>query len=256
VSEYLATGEAVGSQTVTRRYGLEVSAATVRTVMGDLEEAGLLKHAHTSGGRLPTEHDLARRFGVSRALVREAIQALKALGIVESRPRTGLRVLPFDPSCHFDQVIPRIRTDGERAELYEFRCLLEPAVLRLAARRASRAALDDLEALVRAPLPRGGGAVRAALARDVAFHEGLWRLAGNRFVWSLRGLLLRYFGGLERASERPIGEAVARKANAEHRAIVRALIRGDVDHAERILRRNLGTFRTRPARRRSRGGGR
>ena len=33
VSEYLATGEAVGSQTVTRRYGLEVSAATVRTVM-------------------------------------------------------------------------------------------------------------------------------------------------------------------------------------------------------------------------------
>jgi heat-inducible transcriptional repressor len=58
VSEYLATGEAVGSQTVTRRYGLEVSAATVRTVMGDLEEIGLLKHAHTSGGRLPTERGL------------------------------------------------------------------------------------------------------------------------------------------------------------------------------------------------------
>jgi heat-inducible transcriptional repressor len=58
VSEYLATGEAVGSQTVTRRYGLEVSAATVRTVMGDLEEVGLLKHAHTSGGRLPTERGL------------------------------------------------------------------------------------------------------------------------------------------------------------------------------------------------------
>jgi heat-inducible transcriptional repressor len=58
VSEYLATGEAVGSQTVTRRYGLEVSAATVRTVMGDLEEAGLLRHIHTSGGRLPTERGL------------------------------------------------------------------------------------------------------------------------------------------------------------------------------------------------------
>src|SRR5215813_3479459 len=58
VSEYLATGEAVGSHTVTRRYGLDVSAATVRTVMGDLEEAGLLKHAHTSGGRLPTERGL------------------------------------------------------------------------------------------------------------------------------------------------------------------------------------------------------
>src|SRR5215468_3302532 len=58
VSEYLATGEAVGSQTVTRRYGLDVSAATVRNVMGDLEEIGLLKHTHTSAGRIPTERGL------------------------------------------------------------------------------------------------------------------------------------------------------------------------------------------------------
>ena len=58
VSEYLATGEAVGSQTVTRRYGLEVSAATVRNVMGDLEGLGLLKHTHTSGGRIPTDRGL------------------------------------------------------------------------------------------------------------------------------------------------------------------------------------------------------
>jgi heat-inducible transcriptional repressor len=58
VSEYLATGEAVGSQTVTRRYGLEVSAATVRNVMGDLEDIGLLKHTHTSAGRIPTERGL------------------------------------------------------------------------------------------------------------------------------------------------------------------------------------------------------
>jgi heat-inducible transcriptional repressor len=58
VSEYLATGEAVGSQTVTRRYGLEVSAATVRNVMGELEDIGLLRHAHTSGGRIPTDRGL------------------------------------------------------------------------------------------------------------------------------------------------------------------------------------------------------
>ncbi|HVR63685.1 MAG TPA: heat-inducible transcriptional repressor HrcA [Polyangia bacterium] len=58
VSEYLATGEAVGSQTVTRRYGLDVSAATVRNIMGDLEEVGLLRHAHTSGGRIPTDRGL------------------------------------------------------------------------------------------------------------------------------------------------------------------------------------------------------
>ncbi|HEY0705333.1 MAG TPA: heat-inducible transcriptional repressor HrcA [Polyangia bacterium] len=58
VSEYLATGEPVGSETVTRRYTVEVSPATVRNVMGDLEELGLLRHTHTSAGRIPTDRGL------------------------------------------------------------------------------------------------------------------------------------------------------------------------------------------------------
>lgn len=58
VSEYLSTGEPVGSETVTRRYGLEVSPATVRNVMSDLEEVGLLRHLHTSAGRVPTDRGL------------------------------------------------------------------------------------------------------------------------------------------------------------------------------------------------------
>jgi heat-inducible transcriptional repressor len=58
VSEYLATGEAVGSHTVARRYALDVSPATVRAVMGDLETEGLLRHPHTSSGRVPTNRGL------------------------------------------------------------------------------------------------------------------------------------------------------------------------------------------------------
>jgi heat-inducible transcriptional repressor len=58
VSEYLATGEAVGSHTVARRYALEVSPATVRAVMGELEDEGLLRHQHASAGRIPTDRGL------------------------------------------------------------------------------------------------------------------------------------------------------------------------------------------------------
>ena len=58
VSEYLATGEAVGSHTIARRYALEVSPATVRAVMGELEDEGLLRHQHTSAGRIPTDRGL------------------------------------------------------------------------------------------------------------------------------------------------------------------------------------------------------
>src|SRR6266571_1765250 len=58
VQEYLHTGDAVGSRTVTRRYGIDLSPATVRNVMADLEELGLLKQPHTSAGRVPTTHGL------------------------------------------------------------------------------------------------------------------------------------------------------------------------------------------------------
>lgn len=58
VSEYLQTGEAVGSRTVTRRHGIDLSPATVRNVMSDLEELGLLHQPHTSAGRVPTDHGL------------------------------------------------------------------------------------------------------------------------------------------------------------------------------------------------------
>ncbi len=54
VTEYLQAGEAVGSRTVTRRHDLGLSPATVRNVMADLEELGLLEQRHTSAGRVPT----------------------------------------------------------------------------------------------------------------------------------------------------------------------------------------------------------
>lgn len=58
VSEYLHSGDAVGSRTVTRRHEIGLSPATVRNVMADLEELGLLEQRHTSAGRVPTEQGL------------------------------------------------------------------------------------------------------------------------------------------------------------------------------------------------------
>ena len=58
VAEYLNRGEAVGSRTVTRRQEIDLSAATVRNVMSDLEEMGLLDQPHTSAGRIPTGQGL------------------------------------------------------------------------------------------------------------------------------------------------------------------------------------------------------
>jgi heat-inducible transcriptional repressor len=58
VEQYLETGDPVGSRTLSRRLPLGVSPATIRNVMADLTDAGLLFAPHTSAGRLPTEHGL------------------------------------------------------------------------------------------------------------------------------------------------------------------------------------------------------
>ncbi len=58
IDTYLETGEAVGSRTLSRRLGVDLSPATVRNVMADLQDAGLLYSPHVSAGRLPTEAGL------------------------------------------------------------------------------------------------------------------------------------------------------------------------------------------------------
>ena len=54
VERYIADGQPVGSRTLSRASGLELSPATIRNVMADLEELGLIASPHTSAGRIPT----------------------------------------------------------------------------------------------------------------------------------------------------------------------------------------------------------
>ena len=55
ISDFVATAEPVGSRTLTRKYDLGFSPATIRNEMADLEEMGYLTHPHTSAGRIPSE---------------------------------------------------------------------------------------------------------------------------------------------------------------------------------------------------------
>lgn len=80
VTDYIHTGEPVGSRTISKRYGVNVSSATIRNVMADLEEMGFLHQPHTSAGRIPTERGL--RFYL------DSIMQFKAL---EEREREMIR---------------------------------------------------------------------------------------------------------------------------------------------------------------------
>jgi heat-inducible transcriptional repressor len=69
VSSFIASGEPIGSRFLSKRLSFNLSSATIRNIMSDLEELGYLKQPHVSAGRIPT--DKAYRFYVD-SLVREA----------------------------------------------------------------------------------------------------------------------------------------------------------------------------------------
>jgi heat-inducible transcriptional repressor len=71
VYEYIATGEPVGSATLTQKYNLGISPATVRAEMASLEEEGYLDQPHTSAGRVPS--DRGYRYYVDRIMLPESL---------------------------------------------------------------------------------------------------------------------------------------------------------------------------------------
>src|SRR5262249_59402334 len=73
VERYIAEGQPVGSRTLSRHSGLDLSPATIRNVMSDLEELGLIASPHTSAGRVPTP--LGYRVFVDTLLVVKQLQS-------------------------------------------------------------------------------------------------------------------------------------------------------------------------------------
>lgn len=123
-------------------------------------------------------------------MVREAVKALVAKGMLHVRPRTGTRVLPPEHWNHLDRDVLRWQQAGDAAALLrdtgELRRIVEPEAARLAAERAGaeevRVLHEALAAMEAAAADPGlGGYVEA----DIAFHRALLDASGNRLLGSL-----------------------------------------------------------------------
>lgn len=100
VQRHIRDGQPVGSRTLTRESGLELSAATVRNVMADLEELGYLRSPHTSAGRVPT--DKGYRFFVDSLLTLEPERLTMS--------DTARVALDTDPDAEADAIIDSAST--------------------------------------------------------------------------------------------------------------------------------------------------
>jgi GntR family transcriptional repressor for pyruvate dehydrogenase complex len=132
------------------------------------------------GAKLPSERELAESFGVARSSLRQALKVLEVMGVISQRVGDGTYLNTAAPSILSESLDFLIVLDGiSFYELMEARLIVEPE---LAARAAERASSSDLSELHR--LLKSMDDCRDDLARfislDVAFHNAVFRAAGNR----------------------------------------------------------------------------
>ncbi len=194
------------------------------------------------GARLPTEAALTRAARVSRTVVREAVAALRAEGLVITRQGVGAFVSAEPQRAPFRIEPERLETLGDILGVMELRLGVEIESAGLAAERASRsqvkaiaAALEDIE--------RAAEGGRSAVDEDLAFHRAIAEATGNaefpRFLQFIGRHLIprRTVSGLP---ERMGGErAYLALIQEEHRSICEAIGSGDPKAAREAMRRHL-----------------
>jgi GntR family transcriptional regulator, transcriptional repressor for pyruvate dehydrogenase complex len=199
--------------------------------------AGSLK----PGDRLIPERELAAQLGVSRPILREALRALTALGLVEIRDRVGTVVRRPDVSVLNDFFSFAFAQQVDMVDdVMQARIAIECQAIRLACERAT---VTDLERLQRALVridqtiddPETGGAA------DFEFHRLLVAASHSETLIVLHESL----GGLLRTSHRKrrdlvnVFDALKRHLLEDHRRIFDALVARNPERADAVLRRHF-----------------
>jgi GntR family transcriptional repressor for pyruvate dehydrogenase complex len=190
------------------------------------------------GERLPPERELCARLGVSRTVVREALNLLEARGLISIEHGRGAVVSGGNTDAVRDAlgVILRVRPKV-LWELLEMRAILEVGISGLAAERATE---EDTDAM-RVQLERMAAAIDAPegyVDADVEFHALLARAARNGVLLTMLEPIVDLLRASRRvsASRRP-GSAL--RALGEHEEILRRVEAGDAEGARREMRAHL-----------------
>ncbi|MCQ9162457.1 FadR/GntR family transcriptional regulator [Arthrobacter sp. STN4] len=192
------------------------------------------------GSSLPSTAALCEQFAASRPVVREALSALEAVGLVEVHNGRNAVVKELDGHL-IELFLSRVLRNNRRplTDMMEVRIPLEIQAARLAAERASAADFDGLESLLE-EMDHALGDSEGYPTLDIAFHMAIARATGNgALVWfseSLRHELTTVMVEVRRYRE--VNQLVGDEQR-EHRAIAAAIRDGDPEAAARAMAEHM-----------------
>jgi len=187
------------------------------------------------GDRLPVERDLAIRLGVSRNTLREAVRALTAMKVLQTRQGDGTYVTSLAPALLLDSMsfVADLHHDTAVLQFLHVRRVLEPEATALAASRLGPdelARLDELLTEAEALVADDPVDYQALVVNDHAFHSLIVDACGNPV---LAAVIENLSGRTTRARlwRGVADDGAAHRTVAEHRGIHRALADGDAFRA-------------------------
>jgi GntR family galactonate operon transcriptional repressor len=153
----------------------------------------IIKGDLTPDEPFPIEADLGREFGASRSVIREAVKSLAARGLIESKTRTGIRVMP---ATHWNLLDPEVLTWRYSTmapalfyrELFEVRLMIEPPAAALAAQRASAADIAEITTAF-AEMTKVSQNGTAAVDADLRFHRAILAAGKNALLHQMGHLI-------------------------------------------------------------------
>lgn len=189
------------------------------------------------GDRLPTEHQLAQTFGISRLSVREATKTLEFLGIVQSKTGVGLTVGRIDMGRLAKHLgFHSGLLDADPQQLIDSRVIVEVGVLPHVVRRMSED--PSIETRLRNIAKQFGKAsdLNTCIAIDVRFHHTLMEASGLQPLVAFNELLVVFFQRFRQS----IKKVEYRKVGVEnHLRLVDLLAAGKVEAASAELREQI-----------------
>ncbi len=202
-------------------------------VSGDLQRR-IARGDLKPGDRLPTEKALGEAYGVSRAVVREAVARLKADSLIETRQGSGafVAMAPKAINLRFWQGAgPEL---DELRAIFELRAMVEGAVAELAAQRRDD---DDLRVMAE-HLQAMDDALASGVDGTVAddnFHIALARATHNAYIGRLVEFLGQHFSDSRKLAwyDSNLQLQLPQASQHEHRALLDAIAQGDAEAARR-----------------------
>lgn len=208
-------------------------------VSGDLQRR-IARGELKPGDRLPTEKALGEAFGVSRAVVREAIARLKADGLIETRQGSGAFVVKAPKTINLRFWKGVGSEMDELRDIFELRAMVEGAVAELAAQRRNK---RDLSAMARhlREMDEAMASGRDGTEADDNFHIALAKATHNAYISRLVEFLGRHFSDSRKLSWQGTRNELAhpQEAQREHRVLFEAISLGSAEAARRCALEHL-----------------